>query len=296
VQSVHIVVITGLSGSGKSTAIRALEDLGYFCVDNLPVVLLPQFLELNQRLTPATPRIGLVIDARERHFLPKAEAIFNDLRAQGYPIEIVFLEADVEVLVRRYSETRRKHPLAPDGPIRDGIQAEQDQLTDLRHLAAHTLDTTAMTVHDLRRAIQDLYHAPLPHQRALTLNVMSFGFRHGVPVEADLVFDIRFLQNPHFVPALRHKTGLEPEVEAYVLSQADAQTFLRHLYGLLDFVLPLYRAEGKTYLTIAIGCTGGQHRSVALARRLGAHLSDLSYPVNLRHRDLEPMADPPSVG
>lgn len=292
---IHIVVITGLSGSGKSTAIRALEDLGFFCVDNLPLGLLPSFLEQNQAAKHPSERIGLVMDARGRHFLDNAAEVFAQVRAQGHRLEVVFLEAQIDTLVRRYSETRRKHPLAPDSPVRDGIRAEQKLLTDLRHLADHSLDSTSMTVHDLRRAIQDLYSAQNSDQRTLTLNVMSFGFRHGVPSEADLVFDVRFLRNPHFVPALKHKTGEEREVEDYVLSQPDAKTFLMHLYRLLDFTLPLYRAEGKTYLTVAVGCTGGQHRSVAVARDIARHLDRLSYPVNLRHRDTPPMNDPPSI-
>jgi UPF0042 nucleotide-binding protein len=285
---IHIVVITGLSGSGKSTAIRALEDIGFYCIDNLPVVLLPKFLELAMQARTPTPRVGLVIDAREGEFLHTAEATFREVRQEGHKLDIVFLEADVESLVRRYSETRRKHPMAQHGTVLEGIEVEMAALTDLRHLADLSLDTSAMTPHALRQTIQHRFSGHAPQERHLTVNLVSFGFRHGVPMGADLVFDVRFLRNPYFVHELRPQSGRDPQVADYVLSQPHAQTFLGHLYGLLDFALPLYQAEGKTYLTIAIGCTGGHHRSVAVVEELKHHLSRLPYHINLHHRDLDP--------
>ncbi len=283
-ESVKIVVITGLSGSGKSTAIRALEDLDYFCIDNLPVVLLPKFLELGTQSRHSITHLGLVIDVRDQNFLSTASDTFEAVRKDGHNLEIVFLEASLDTLVRRYSETRRKHPLAQQGPVREGIEAEQEQLNDLRHMARYVLDTSSMTVHDLRREIQALYN--LEQSRRMTVNILSFGFKNGVPAESDLVFDVRFLQNPHFIPALRAQTGLDPLVSRYVLSQKNTQILLTHLFELLGFLLPLYEAEGKNYLTIALGCTGGKHRSVATAVELRRRLQPLSYVVNLHHRDI----------
>lgn len=283
-QPIHIIVITGLSGSGKSTAIRALEDLDFFCIDNLPVVLLPKVLELLDHTRHPKRQVGLVIDAREREFLHTAEETFQAVREAGHQLEVVFLEADTDTLVRRYSETRRKHPLAPQGSVRDGIELENTFLSDLRHLANHTINTNDLTVHDLRKEIQSRFRED-EDSRSMTVNILSFGFKHGSPSEADLVFDVRFLRNPHFVPGLRNKTGSDPEVADYVLSQPHTLTFLSHLFSMLDFVLPLYQSEGKNYLTIAIGCTGGQHRSVAVAEETHRYLMRLPYNLNLRHRE-----------
>lgn len=292
-RSIHIVVVTGMSGSGKSTAIRALEDLGYFCVDNLPVLLLPRFLELVSQSQHSIQHVALVIDVREGAFLDDARATFAQVEAAGHTLEIVFLEADTDVLVRRYSETRRRHPLAPHGAVRQGIEQEIKDMAELRHMAQHTVNTSSLTVHDLKRRIQDLFNPEPDSAPRLTVNVLSFGFKHGLPSESDLVFDVRFLTNPYFVEALRTQSGRHPDVAAYVLHQSAAQTFLTHVHDLLDFLLPQYLNEGKTYLTIAVGCTGGQHRSVAIAEAVARRLAPLPYVVNVRHRDAtEP--DPPA--
>ena len=282
---VKIVVITGLSGSGKSTAIRALEDLDYFCIDNMPVVLLPRFLNLLHDGTNPIKHVGLVIDARG-DFLAEAEATFRAVKAEGHHLEILFLEADDDTLVRRYSETRRKHPLAPKGTVEEGVLAERNALNDLRHMADHVIDSTTFNVHELKRALGHLFSDQPDQPRRLIVNVVSFGFKAGLPKGADLVFDVRFLLNPHFVSTLRAKTGLQPDVSHYVLSQPNTRIFLNHLTALLDFLLPQYEAEGKTYLTIAIGCTGGKHRSVAIAEFIAAHIAKSPCTVNTHHRDM----------
>jgi len=283
---VVIVVVTGLSGSGKSTALRALEDLGYFCVDNMPVALLPKFIELTRQSRPRITHIALVMDVREPSFVEEGERVFTEVEQMGQELHVLFLEAEVETLVRRYSETRRLHPLSPHGSVRDGILQEIDALASMRHAADETIDTTDLTVHDLKNRVQALYAPDRARARALTVNLMSFGFKHGLPAEADLVFDVRFLANPHFVQALKPLTGKDSGVSAYVLEQPAAQTFLSQIVGMMEFVLPLYQAEGKRYLTVAIGCTGGQHRSVAMAEELQRRLGLLPYTLNLVHRDM----------
>ncbi len=284
--AVRIVVVSGLSGSGKSTAIRALEDLDYFCVDNLPVVLLPKFLELATVSGQRIDRLGLVVDVRERQFLDVADEVLRDARAGGHSVEVVFLTADVDRLVQRFSETRRKHPLANNGDVRDGLLEEVEALADLQKLADHHIDTTALTVHELRARIQGLFDPSPDDSSRMAVNVVSFGFRHGVPREADLVFDVRFLPNPHYVTNLRPLTGQNQLVADFVLGKTDTQDFLGHLYRMLDFLLPKYESEGKSYLTIAVGCTGGQHRSVAISEEIGRRLGALPYGVSLRHRDM----------
>lgn len=284
-ERVQIVVITGLSGSGKSTAINALEDLGYFCIDNLPVALLPQFLTMIDASQHRINRMGLVIDVRGGEFLEDAEDIFRSVMAEGHHVEILFLDADDDTLVQRFSATRRKHPLANNGRISEGVAAERDAISDLRHMARHIIDTTEMNVHELRRAVRKLYNPDQERERHVHVNILSFGFRHGVPRGADLVFDVRFMRNPHFIPELRPLTGLDKGVSDYVLQDAHTQTFIDHLIPMIEFLLPQYDAEGKTYLTIAFGCTGGQHRSVTIAEFVAKHLSDHPHTINVHHRD-----------
>lgn len=284
-EPIHIVVVTGLSGSGKSTAIHTLEDLGYFCIDNLPVALLPKFLDLIQQSQHQLQNVALVMDLRERGFSSMARSTFDGVRDEGHQLDILFLEADVPTLVRRYNATRRRHPLAPEGSVRDGILSEIDELDEVRHLANPIIDTSNLTVHDLKRRIRDLYNPDPSSQSTLTLNILSFGFKHGLPTEADLVFDVRFLNNPYFREDLRPLSGKNPDVANYVLGQPAAQTFLTLSGNLLDFLLPHYKTEGKTYLTVAIGCTGGQHRSVAIAQAIAQRLQTLPYTLNVRHRD-----------
>ncbi|MBH24511.1 MAG: RNase adapter RapZ [Myxococcales bacterium] len=284
-EPIHIVVVTGLSGSGKSTAIRALEDMGYFCIDNLPVALLPKFLDLVQQSQHGLQYVALVMDLRERGFSSMARSTFSAVRDEGHHLDILFLEADIPTLVKRYSETRRRHPLSPEGSVRDGVIREITELDEVRHLANPIIDTSNLTVHDLKHRIQDLYSPDPASRPTLTINVLSFGFKHGLPPEADLVFDVRFLNNPYFREDLRPLSGKDAEVAEYVLRQPAAQSFLALLGSMLDFLLPQYKTEGKTYLTVAVGCTGGQHRSVAIALATAQRLQALPYNVNVRHRD-----------
>lgn len=288
-KAVNIIVVTGLSGSGKSTAIRALEDLGFFCIDNLPAALLPKFVELTSQSRDNVSHIALVMDVREESFIDQAAGAFDTVRAAGHDLHVIFLEAEVDILVRRYSETRRVHPLAGAGSVRDGIRRERDDLSSIRQLADQTLDTSHLTVHQLKHKIAELY-SPNTAGRTMAVTLLSFGFKRGLPSEADMVFDVRFVGNPYFVDRLRSLTGMHPDVASYVLTQPSAQTFLVHVFELLAFLLPQYEAEGKRYLTVAVGCTGGQHRSVALAEEIGRRIEPLPFMVNLKHRELEARA------
>jgi UPF0042 nucleotide-binding protein len=279
-------VVTGLSGAGKSHAIRALEDQGYFCVDNLPIALLPTFADLTLNARDARRRAAVVIDVREGRELSHFPAVYRRLqRASRRQVRLLFLEAADQVLLRRFSETRRPHPLAAGRTIAEGLSVERRILQPIRRLADLVLDTTALTVHELRRRVRELTggtDAPTP----LVVTLESFGFRRGVPEDADLVFDVRFLPNPHFVSALRPWTGRHPRVATYVLRTPEARRFIKLTMELLKFLVPQYIAEGKSYLTIAIGCTGGRHRSVALAEAFRKRVKSLrGIVVRVRHRD-----------
>jgi UPF0042 nucleotide-binding protein len=280
------VVLTGLSGSGKSQAIRALEDLGYFCVDNLPVSLIPTLADLSRRATEIG-KAAVVVDVRERAFLEQFPRVYAELRAmRGVNPLLIFLEANEETLVRRFSETRRPHPLGGHSSVTEGIREERDRLGPIRRLADRIIDTSDMTVHELRQAFMKLSRGDTA-QPGLLVTILSFGFKHGVPVDADLVFDVRFLPNPHFVPGLRARTGRDAVVARYVSKSHATKEFLDRTIGLLKFLIPQYVAEGKTYLTIAIGCTGGRHRSVAIAeafRKQLAGIPDVRWRV--KHRDI----------
>jgi RNase adapter protein RapZ len=284
-QGLHAVVVTGLSGSGKSTALKVLEDLGFYCIDNLPAALLPRFLELWQSSREDIGRVALGIDVRERRFLQDVPGVFDELRGAGVQLEVIYLEASDDVLVRRFSETRRPHPAAEAGAVADGIRRERDALRGVRELADRIIDTSAFTVHELRAALRELLETP--ESGRMTISLVSFGYKHGLPTDADLALDCRFLPNPFFVEELRPKTGTDPEVAAYVLERPDAQEFLEHVLALLRFTLPRYQHEGKSYLTIAIGCTGGRHRSVVLVEELRGRLAALGHRVLVRHRDFE---------
>jgi UPF0042 nucleotide-binding protein len=284
-QGLHAVVVTGLSGSGKSTALKVLEDMGFYCIDNLPVALLPRFLELWQSSQEDIGRVALGIDVRERHFLRDVPGVFDELRGAGVQLEVIYLEASDDVLVRRFSETRRPHPAAEGGAVADGIRRERDALRGVRELADRIIDTSAFTVHELRVALRELLETP--DSGRMTISLVSFGYKHGLPTDADLALDCRFLPNPFFVEELRPKAGTDPDVAAYVLERPDAQEFLEHVLALLRFTLPRYQREGKSYLTIAIGCTGGRHRSVVLVEELRTRLAALGHRVLVRHRDFE---------
>ena len=280
----QIVVITGLSGAGRSTALRVLEDAGFYCVDNLPPALAPDLLALAHR-EGRLDRVGLGIDVRTGAFLSGAEQTLASLEADGHEVQVVFLDCADDVLVRRFSETRRPHALAEEGDLHGAIAGERERLSGLRARADVVIDTTELTVHDLRRNLID-YIARDAEQPSMVVRLLSFGFKYGIPTHADLVFDLRFLPNPHFVEELRPKTGKDPEVADYVLGAPQTQELIGRLRPLLDYALPQYAREGKAYLTVAIGCTGGRHRSVAMAEELGRQLeSELDVVVS--HRDVE---------
>lgn len=278
----HVVVITGMSGGGKTEALRAVEDLGVFCVDNLPIPLVAQFVDLLGR-TGEVSRVALVVDARGGEFLAGFDSVFEAIRAAGHGLEVLFFDAEDAVLVRRFSETRRRHPL-DKGDLRAGLAEERLLLHPLRAAATLVLDTSRLTVHELRRRLRQSYAG---EDTGLRVSLLSFGYKHGVPPEADLVFDVRFLRNPYFVDTLRALSGVDDRVSSFVLAEAEAQTFLERVANLLEFLLPLYEREGKAYLTVAVGCTGGRHRSVAITEALRQRLGATEARVAVRHRDME---------
>jgi len=283
----RIVVVTGLSGAGKSTATKALEDLGFFCIDNLPVMLLPKLLELvSHGTSDEVQRLAIVVDAREGRFLDSTPAALEEVRREGHQLEVVFFDCADDALMRRFSETRRRHPLSPEGSVQEGIALERGMLTQLRALADQIVDTTRMNVHELRDVITAKFGGPGQDDK-LNLTLLSFGFRNGIPPASDLVFDVRFLPNPYFVEGLKPHPGTDPRVAAWVLERMQTQEFLARLESLLQFLIPQYRAEGKSYLTVSIGCTGGRHRSVALAEELGRRLTEKQRAnVKITHRDV----------
>lgn len=283
--TLEVVVVTGLSGSGRSTAIHVLEDLGFYCIDNLPVVLVERVLELCTSSLERISRIGLGIDLRERQFFADYPRVLDELRRAGYRLEVLFFDATDDVLVRRFSETRRPHPLGGEGGPLAGIQRERAELVELRERADRIIDTSALTVHQLRDELQHLYRAPSPAD-TLTVLLVSFGYKFGVPTDADMVLDARFLPNPFFVDELRAKTGCDAAVASFVVDRPETQEFLRLTEALLDHSLPLHRREGRSYLTLAVGCTGGRHRSVALVERLGQDLARRGCRVQVQHRDM----------
>lgn len=280
----RIMLVSGLSGSGKSTAMAALEDLSFYCVDNLPPQLIGQFVHLCSSASPPIRKLALAIDAREAAFLAGMPGVVAKLRADGAQVDVVFLECSNETLLNRYRETRRVHPLSPGGSVEEGIERERALLEDVARLADFVLDTSRMNVHELRDAVVRFVTGGT---RPTVVNLVSFGFRFGVPATAELLFDVRFLPNPHFETSLRPRTGLDPEVAAYVTRSPTAQALLHRLREMLGFLIPLYDAEGKAYLTIAVGCTGGKHRSVAITEVLARELRAAGREVNVSHRDAE---------
>ncbi len=283
----RIVLVTGLSGAGKSTATKALEDLGYFCIDNFPVMLLPKLLELVKHGTSdEVQRIAIVVDAREARFLDSTPAAIDEVRREGHHLEVVFFDCADDALMRRFSETRRRHPLSADGSVADGIARERELLGKLRALADQIIDTTRMNVHELRDAVTARFVGPGQGDQ-LNVTLLSFGFRNGIPPASDLVFDVRFLPNPYFVEGLKAHPGTDPRVSQWLLERPPTQELIERLEGLLSFLIPQYRAEGKSYLTVSIGCTGGRHRSVAIAEELGKRLTEQQRAnVKVTHRDV----------
>ena len=280
----EIVFLSGLSGSGKTTAMAALEDLSFYCVDNLPPQLVSQFLDLCAKATPPIGAVAIAIDAREQRFLEGFPAALADLRTHRPRVQVLFLECADEVLLNRYRETRRVHPLSPSGTVEEGVARERALLVDVAGLADATIDTSALNVHQLKDVV--VRHVG-GSEKETVVNVLSFGFRHGPPTAAELLFDVRFLPNPYFDPVLRPHSGLDRRVAEFVLSDVTAVDLLSRLEGLLEFLLPLYDREGKAYLTLGVGCTGGRHRSVAVASKLAERLQAAGREVNLEHRDVE---------
>ncbi len=285
-RTLHVALVSGLSGSGKSTAINALEDLGFYCIDNLPAELIPRFIELCEG-SEEMSRAALGIDSRGRKFLDELPRALEEVRKLGHRVEVVFLDADDAALVRRFSETRRPHPLAKDGDVAAAIQQERESLAWLREHADRIIDTSAYNGHELRAAVRELFADEDDRRRRLRVQLVSFGFKYGLPADANLVWDVRFLPNPFYVEELRPKTGREPAVKDYVLGNPTAVRFLEMTLEYLRFSLPHYEREGKSYLTVAIGCTGGHHRSVVLIESLARALEDADAEVSVRHRDIE---------
>jgi len=281
----HFVLITGMSGSGKGSVLKAFEDLGYHCVDNLPIDLIARFTETSQRGGSKIQLAAVVVDIREGAALGQLPALYQDLRNRHLNLSLVFLEASDKALIRRFEETRRPHPLGRELPVREGIRLERKLLKPIRQLADVTIDTTRMNVYELRELIQRRFGG-LSARRALLVSVVSFGFRSGVPADANLVFDARFLPNPNYIPRLKSKTGRDAVVQRYMDSFPQTQEFMKHLMDLLIYLLPNYVQEGKSYLTIAIGCTGGRHRSVAIAEKVGHALAGAGYRTRVSHRDI----------
>ncbi|UCG99992.1 MAG: RNase adapter RapZ [Deltaproteobacteria bacterium] len=318
-KNIRLILISGLSGSGKTTAIKALEDVGYYCVDNLPILLLPQFLELCEKSGGKISKVAVVKDIREEASRPvsrqltdpvngekftlnledtgedidlstESRRIIQDLKRKGYRIDIIFLESKDTILIKRFSETRRQHPLAVGGSIRDGLHLERKRLQFIRDMADQVIDTTTLSVHELKQKIQQYVQEEMPLNR-LTVSLISFGYSYGIPTEAEMVMDVRFLPNPYFIEGLRSFNGTHSEVFKYVMQWDETKELLQHLERLIRFLLPLYQREMKTHLTIAVGCTGGKHRSVAIINRLAeifkAELEEKGFYLLVRHRDIE---------
>jgi len=277
-----LVIVSGLSGAGKTTAMKALEDLGFYCVDNLPVVLLEPFVELFRE---GSDRLAVAVDVRERAFLTAFPEVHDRLRESGLATTLLYLEASDEVLAKRFSETRRVHPTRGSGSLFDDISRERELLVPIASRADLVLDTGQMSVHELKRQISRHFTGG-PRTAPMEIELLSFGFRHGLPEAADLMIDVRFLPNPNFEPTLKARTGVDPEVAAFVLDSPRAQAFMTRLCDFLDFLIPRYEEEGKARLTVALGCTGGQHRSVAVVRALERHLAEREIEVRVTHRDV----------
>ncbi len=285
-KSPRFILVTGLSGAGKTQALHFFEDIGYYCVDNLPPALVPTFAELVARAKPARNRIAVCVDARTGEDLANLPDYLGAVGELGLRPNVLFLDSSDAVLLRRYSESRRRHPASPAGSIEEGIACERRLLGPIRGRADQIVDTSALTPAALRERIAGIFAGPQEKGR-IVVSVETFGFKNGLPPDADMVFDVRFLPNPHYDEELRPKTGLDADVRDFVLNNETAQEFLKRLRGFLKFLLPQYASEQKSYLTIAIGCTGGRHRSVAIAQEVGLLLRDLQYEARMRHRDIE---------
>ncbi|MDD3293069.1 MAG: RNase adapter RapZ [Geobacteraceae bacterium] len=281
----RIVIITGLSGSGKSTGVRVLEDEGFLCIDNLPVSLVPTFVELVEKSKDRTREVALVMDIRDLESLRGYNEVLKLIREAGHTVEIIFLDASDEVLIRRFSETRRRHPASESGSVPEGIRYERQELAGLRRIASIIIDTSEFNIHQLKDSVISFVKGR-GVSRCMTVHLQSFGFRYGIPLESDLVMDVRFLPNPYFVSGLRPFTGLDPLVREFVLEKEDTRIYLEKIKDMLEFLLPCYRREGKSYLTVSTGCTGGKHRSVAITEELKAFFTEKNVILKVNHRDI----------
>ncbi len=281
-----IIIITGLSGSGKSVAIDALEDAGFFCVDNMPVLLLPKFLEIRSGSASEIQKLALGMDLREKEFVKKYQEVFEQLRQDGYNLEIIFLEASEKSLLKRYSQTRRQHPVSNGDNLTDSIRAEKAQLKGLKEIADKIIDTSDLTIHQLKEVITKHAYRGIKAER-MRIAVLSFGFKYSIPLEADLLIDVRFMPNPYFIPELKNLNGKDEQVKQFVKKAPETQKFCEKYLSLLEYLIPLYEKEGKSYLTIAVGCTGGRHRSVTIAEDIFNHIKKLNRKITLTHRDIE---------
>jgi len=286
VKELIIFIITGLSGSGKSSAIDALEDVEFYCVDNMPVALLPKFVELPIESNSEIAGLAFVMDLREKSFLTSYPLIFETLKEKGYQFKILFLEAGEDTLVKRYSQTRRHHPLAQGRSLLEGIRIEKERLKNLKSAADEIIDTSRYNIHELKSVIQNIAQQS-KDSAPMSINILSFGFKYGVPHDASLIMDVRFMLNPHFIPKLKALDGKDEKVKDYVLNNDNTRIFLNKFIDLLDYLIPLYEKEGKAYLTIAVGCTGGKHRSVAVAEALFKHLNKQGSKIIITHRDID---------
>jgi UPF0042 nucleotide-binding protein len=287
VKPLHLIIISGLSGSGKSTAMRALEDSGFYCIDNLPTTLIPTFIELCQHSSRGLSKVAIVVDIRGKEFLEGFQKVAQDLRNEGHEVRILFLESADEVLIRRYSETRRSHPVGKERgfSLPEAVKEERGEMAFLREIADEVIDTSTLNVHQLRDIILERLLPATTRRMKVTL--LSFGYSYGIPTEADIVMDVRLLPNPFFVSELRGLTGKDAQVRDYVLKQEETTPFLERFSEMITYLIPLYEKEGKSYLTIAIGCTGGKHRSVVITERMAAMLGQRDQRITVRHRDVE---------
>lgn len=281
-----IVIVTGMSGAGKSSAMKCLEDFGYYCIDNMPPVLIPKFVEISMNAGGIIDKVALVTDIRSRSLFSELLNTLDEMHNGEHECEVLFLDASDDVLIKRYKETRRQHPLSADGKIIEGINRERELMAKVRQRADHIIDTTKMLTRDLRSELSNIYVAGGSYD-GLILDVMSFGYKYGIPNDADLVLDVRFLPNPFYITELKHQTGLNKAVQDFVLEHDQTQTFIKKIIDLLEYLIPFYKQEGKNQLVIAIGCTGGKHRSVTLTEVISEHLKNSKHRVLTHHRDIE---------
>jgi len=283
----RVYIITGLSGSGKSTAIQAFEDASFYCVDNMPMELIPKFLELPFKETPKVKGTAFVMDMRSKNFIQNYGSGISAIEDLGISPAIIFLDADVDTLLKRYSQTRRHHPVGHEKSLVDSIKSEKKSMQSIKQVAHHIIDTTTYNVHQLKSVVLDLIHDGKKSISLMKLNILSFGFKYGIPNDADLVMDLRFLANPYFVPELKNLDGESEAVKGFIMANPETKIFLDKYISLLDYLIPLYKRENKAYLTIAVGCTGGRHRSVAIARSIFEHLNKKGLTPGIIHRDID---------